>query len=809
MESNKYKIPDEITKSLFSNEKVKKDDKELKEYLFNNIPKDNCNEALRLTLESFKKEIFDTNMDYKNSIIHGDLSPIMVMSNAIQMFDPEPKIYFILFKPVFDLFQEKLEKNQITRFTTSIINDFLSKNLTIPLANFNELFEVLILLKINQDQDIKSAGNPLDKLLKDSLEYYSKNIDSCESIFDNQSFCDKIKEKLSLQQSIIIVELLVNWIDIICKINKPWVVKFLLDTLPLILKIQNASKNADNCLKIIIKNFEDNFTNYYKENKELLEKIILIIIKEASPKANNINIVAWNLLNLFLKKSELHLMIYLSKIKGNIEFMDNTKVNSLNTDSPNNDNKIIRNAATYKEGKTKINNNLPQKEKNSKFGIEKVIGSNSIKNNSIEKKNSKKVKISNARNNGPSFEFKIYNTINSMQTYQGELGYKEGMFSKNDDILEYIPFSLFSNLLLLITETYPFDIKNFDVVEKLNNTLQNIVDKSPNNIRDYGFKVEDITEIILIAIKGPSMKNKEQLLEWCKILYKKFKKGLFPNFNAFIKEYIQSLPDNKNNIFLEMVDFLCNIEMDKELTIIIIKNLTEKLMNIPELMNNESMVILIIEKLSKNSSLNLVYEAFSEVLGDNKNYTIISKMVNYLNQYLISDPNGFNFRKSLINKENEKNNELFLKLYKIWSFNPISLIVFCVITEHFELTYNIILNIIKIQLDNEYYIHLGQLVQLLESDLYDYIRIRLLEPTKNIYLIKALYGILMLLPQGQAFNVLSNRMCNVQALFEIENGFDNIKEEENNKEEINRLIEIFLNNQKLKKEAEEKNIKHA
>lgn len=47
--------------------------------------------------------------------------------------------------------------------------------------------------------------------------------------------------------------------------------------------------------------------------------------------------------------------------------MDNTKVNSLNTDSPNNDNKVIRNAATYKEGKTKINNNLPQKRK--KFKI--------------------------------------------------------------------------------------------------------------------------------------------------------------------------------------------------------------------------------------------------------------------------------------------------------------------------------------------------------------------------------------------------------------------------------------------------------
>ena len=102
MESNKYKIPDEITRSLFSNEKMKKDDKELKEYLFNNIPKENCNEALRLTLESFKSDIFDKNMDYKNSIIHGDFGPIMAMSNAIQIFDPDPKCYFILFKPIFD-----------------------------------------------------------------------------------------------------------------------------------------------------------------------------------------------------------------------------------------------------------------------------------------------------------------------------------------------------------------------------------------------------------------------------------------------------------------------------------------------------------------------------------------------------------------------------------------------------------------------------------------------------------------------------------------------------------------------------------
>ena len=57
----------------------------------------------------------------------------------------------------------------------------------------------------------------------------------------------------------------------------------------------------------------------------------------------------------------------------------------------------------------------------------------------------------------------------------------------------------------------------------------------------------------------------------------------------------------------------------------------------------------------------------------------------------------------------------------------------------------------------------------------------------------------MLLPHGQAFNVLSNRMSNVQTLFEIENGFDNIKEKDN-REEINKFINIFLNAQKNKRE---------
>jgi len=793
MDSNKYKIPNIIIQSLFSSDNVKKGIKELENYIMNNFPDKN---ELNLMLQTYKSDLFDLNENFKNSIIHGDITPIMAMQEIIQKYDVEPESYFILFKPLFELYKTNLDSKHIINFTNKITN-FLSNKPKVVLLNFNDFFEVLILLKINQEQEVKNAGNALDKLLKESLQKYSHDMESYDKYFNFDSFCKKINEKLNLEQYVIL-DLLVNWIETICQIRKKEVMKFFLDIFPSILKMQSSSKSADNCLKIIKKNIEDNFTRYYKYNKELMEEIIIIIAKEASPKGDNINIAAWDLLNLFLRKSEEHLMIYLAKKNKNNDFAS-TNSNSLKLESI--DKGKIKNSMTFKGANSSIS--LSQKEKDSTLINDQNNYLNIHNNSEQDKKNNKKHLIFNNINNGPSFEFKNFN---SRQTYQGEL-ISEGLFLKDDDILEYIPFKLFSKLLVLITQTYSFNIERQELIDRLNDTIKDIVYKAPDSIRDYGFIVEDVTKALLIGLKNPLSKNKERLMEWCQVLYKKYHKEIFSDFNVFIKEYISSAPSDKNTIFLGMIDFLCNIEMDKELTVIIIKSISQKLMKEPELMNNASMVILIIEKISKHSSLDIVYEAFSDVLENNQNYAFISKMVNYLNQYLINVPNGSNFRKSLINKkdveDSGKNKELFLKMYKIWSFNPIALIVFCVVTEHFQLTYNIILNLIKIQLDNEYYLHLGQLIQLLESNLYDYIRIRLLDPIKNIYLIKALYGILMILPQGQAYNILSNRMCNVEALLEIENGFDDIKEEEDNMEEINELIEIFLNNQKLIKEAED------
>ena len=61
-------------------------------------------------------------------------------------------------------------------------------------------------------------------------------------------------------------------------------------------------------------------------------------------------------------------------------------------------------------------------------------------------------------------------------------------------------------------------------------------------------------------------------------------------------------------------------------------------------------------------------------------------------------------------------------------------------------------------------VQIDKLVTLLESPVFTHLRLQLLEPTRYPYLLKSLYGLLMLLPCGStAFSTLSTRLKMVPA----------------------------------------------
>lgn len=84
-----------------------------------------------------------------------------------------------------------------------------------------------------------------------------------------------------------------------------------------------------------------------------------------------------------------------------------------------------------------------------------------------------------------------------------------------------------------------------------------------------------------------------------------------------------------------------------------------------------------------------------------------------------------------------------------------------------------IINSGLIKLSDDNYIQLAELVQSLESYSFVNLRIYLLQPKLNKFLVKSLYGILLMLPQGKAYQALYKRLSHMNMIYRLDFEFHN------------------------------------
>ncbi|KAJ3649921.1 hypothetical protein Zmor_021637 [Zophobas morio] len=159
-----------------------------------------------------------------------------------------------------------------------------------------------------------------------------------------------------------------------------------------------------------------------------------------------------------------------------------------------------------------------------------------------------------------------------------------------------------------------------------------------------------------------------------------------------------------------------------------------------------------------------IYRNLAHILLNEPNLKFARLMVEHLNMILLTSSELFEMRSRLKELSTEESRSLFCCLYETWSYNPVATVALCLLTQSYGHVCDLIRLFGNLEVTVDFLMEIDKLVQLIESPIFAYLRLELLQVPCDKNLIRALYGLLMLLPQTDAFQTLRVRLSCIPSL---------------------------------------------
>eukprot|EP01017_Pseudomicrothorax_dubius_P019216 TRINITY_DN2113_c0_g1_i11.p1 TRINITY_DN2113_c0_g1~~TRINITY_DN2113_c0_g1_i11.p1 ORF type:complete len:677 (-),score=211.19 TRINITY_DN2113_c0_g1_i11:116-2146(-) len=267
-----------------------------------------------------------------------------------------------------------------------------------------------------------------------------------------------------------------------------------------------------------------------------------------------------------------------------------------------------------------------------------------------------------------------------------------------------------------------------------------------------------IVEILRKVISDNKPASLDAALTWMKHFLKNYPSKVLPLMKDVVENLIEILQDSDEAVTQKVVEVLgCVSQFEKNYDVVI-----EKMMSVfssnKNLLNSKSHVI--IKKLCTLIDHRMVFMTFAQkiIASDLREADVITSVINTLDYLLLTDKDLVVLRSVLKDVGHPDNRVLFETLFQAWALNPVSSITLCFLSSQYELAYKIIIDFANQEVEVETLVQVAKLVQLIDSPIFTFLRLNLLESEKHPYLLKCLYGLLMILPQGKAFSALKNRI---------------------------------------------------
>ncbi|CEP12494.1 hypothetical protein [Parasitella parasitica] len=253
-------------------------------------------------------------------------------------------------------------------------------------------------------------------------------------------------------------------------------------------------------------------------------------------------------------------------------------------------------------------------------------------------------------------------------------------------------------------------------------------------------------------------------LDWLLMLHKKAPNKILASDDGTFPALLKTLSDPSEDVVRRDLQLLAQISSysDHDYFRSFIMSLLSLFSTDRRLL--ETRGSLIIRQLCMSLDPERIYCAIADILEQDEDLEFASIMIQNLNIILITSSELADLRKRLRNLEHRDNQRLFNVLYRSWCHNAVSAFSLCLLSQVYEHAANMLQIFAELEITVNMLIQVDKLVQLLESPVFTYLRLQLLEPEKYPYLFKCLYGILMLLPQSSAFSTLRNRLSSVSSL---------------------------------------------
>ncbi|KIP12787.1 hypothetical protein PHLGIDRAFT_97459 [Phlebiopsis gigantea 11061_1 CR5-6] len=277
---------------------------------------------------------------------------------------------------------------------------------------------------------------------------------------------------------------------------------------------------------------------------------------------------------------------------------------------------------------------------------------------------------------------------------------------------------------------------------------------------DYPKTVHSLT----LQLLSEHEETRVAALKWLLMLHQKAPKIVLNMDDGTFPALLKTLSDSSEEVIKNDLQLLAQISSssDESYFRVFMINLLELFSTDRKLLEQRGS--LIIRQLCLNLNTERIYRTFAEILEKEEDLEFASGMVVKLNMILITSPELAEFRRRLKSLETRQDGQaLFTTLYRSWCHNAVAVFSLCLLAQAYEHASNLLYIFADLEITVQLLVQIDKLVQLIESPVFTYLRLQLLEPEKHPHLFKCLYGLLMLLPQSSAFLSLRNRLSAVNA----------------------------------------------